>query len=396
MTEHRGPYNIPPPLLRLHTPTLGKSFVLFFVPVARVLSPVVNGLQAVPAGGSVSGLPSFVQAERITVTDPEDGRSLNGVIQFIPSAVVGQQSIRYDAVVAAFEYRKLRSDMPLFHYVQPIAAFYHAVVGLVAARTAGNQLAIGGDDMIEETRVLHMRAAKNEAALASATQFLLAIERACQTVLDESKPMNKSQQLFYSKYENCTAPPLDARALYKVMGARNWNDWGAQFSTLFVATTKMIVPKEEDKAELMQISRTEMLNRVYFMKKAWPGLSKDTTIPLLFLKYMGVVDYSRAGGMAHIIQLLVEHEALISELAYFFGPKLPTATIAKDAIRLFFEPVSGGSTKKAIESYLNDLASRIRYCQSVYVHPATYMMMVRLPHSNSRVGVPIFIGSQIE
>lgn len=206
--------------------------------------------------------------------------------------------------------------------------------------------------------------------------------------------MNAAMQRFYAKYENCTAPPRDARAIYRVVGARNWREWCAEFVTLFVPTTKVVgtVTVGELDAALLKTAKAEMLNRTYFMKQPWPSLHRQSTVMMIFLKYLGVVDYSRAGGMQQIIKLVMENEQVIADLSYFFGDPLPAMNMSKDAIRLFFDHLD----KKEIDTYLEGLVQRAPQCRSlVYVNEATYTMVVRLPHARSKVGVPILIGSKL-
>jgi hypothetical protein len=379
LTTHKGPYVMPPPIMRLHRSSKG-NFTLFFVPVARTLSVVPNvGLQAVSPALNIG-------PESVRVLDAEKNEPVSGVIQFIPSAMAGQQSMRYDAVVAAFEYRPSQARNEIINYIKPIYAYYRAVLGLIAAKS---QTWVGTTP--EEGRVLFMRSAKSDASVTILTQRLIAIEKA--TSFEEAgdeRPLTANEKAFYAKYENCTADPYETKAMFRVLGAKNWNDWGVRFCTLLTATTfSPAGAPDQSAADLAKSSKNEMLNRVYFMKKPWPQLMEQPTIPLVFLRYMGVVDYARAGGLSIIIGAMKTHELLVSELAYLFGPpeELPAVGMGRDAIRLFFD-----SPKERIERYLDGLASRLPHCPSCYVHPTTYIMMVRLPHS-LRVGVPILVGT---
>lgn len=381
VTDHRGPLGgMPPPIIRLRRTSAG-DFTLFFIPVARVFSPPPRiGLAAAPPF-----LPAFVQAERIHVIDHTSGVPVEGMIECIPNALMGQQTMRYYAIGAAFKYRASQTRDDIIEYLRPIAAYYKAVRGLISARSQHSITLVGP----EEGRVLFMRSGKSDASALILTQRLASIEKAMAYIKEgDERPLDASLRKFFSKYENCTAPPSDTHAIYQVMGLRNWIDWGARMCTIFVPTT-FSPPSKVDQSvvDAAALSRVEMLHRIYFMRRPWPNLLVGSTILLGFLKYMGVTDYSRFNAVDIVVTV---HENLISELAYFFGPALPNGgfSIGKDGIRLFFD-----APKKEIETYLGGLSSRLPHCKNVYVSPATYLMMVKLPPSAGRAGVPILVGA---
>jgi hypothetical protein len=383
VTDHRGPFGgMPPPIIRLRRTSAG-DFTLFFVPVARVFSPPARaGLQAGPPF-----LPAFVKVERIQVIDRTTNTPVDGMIECIPSALMGQQRLRYYAIVAAFKYRASQTRDDIIEYLRPIAAYYRAVRGLIWARSQHSITLVGP----EEGRVLFMRSGKSDASAFVLTQRLAAIEKAMAATKEgDEQPLDAPLRRFFSKYENCTAPPPDARAIYQVLGLRNWIDWGAKMCTLFVPTTFAPPPRVDQSAvDAAALSKTETLSRIYFMRKPWPNLLVGSTIMLGFLKYMGVTDYSRFNSVDRVVAV---HENLISELSYFFGPTsaLPNGgfSIGKDGIRLFFD-----SPRVEIEAYIGGLASRLPYCKNVYVSPATYLMMIRFPPPAGRSGVPILVGA---
>jgi hypothetical protein len=157
---------------------------------------------------------------------------------------------------------------------------------------------------------------------------------------------------------------------------------------LFVPTSfnPQIGGRAEGVDALLKVARAEMMGRIYFMKKPWSGLMKGSTIPLVFLKYMNIVDY---GKMEPTRRVLMENETLISELAYFFGEG-PSGgmSMASNGIRLFFD------TPSEVGPYVDGLVSRFVEGGSVGVSPATSMIVIKLP--GSRNGIPILLGSRSE